>query len=299
MADIAASVLARLKNKSAKLGRSNQLSIQLLCQEEFLRRLQRSRYADNFILKGGLFLYALTDFESRATFDIDFLLQNIPNTPEALRSVLEEIITIQTGNDFFDFKISKIERISATKKRAGIGATVIVKIKNIRTTFGIDFGFGDVIVPKQEKRALPTQLDDFEAPVISTYSVESTIAEKLDAILSLMEYSSRMKDYYDIFYLSRIFNFDGKILRNAVAETFANRNRDFTIKQFDKILSLGDDEAMKMKWSAFLKKLRTSEVDFTDVLKTMEVFLRDVIEAVDSGSEFKKSWNAANGHWIT
>jgi len=299
MADIAASVLARLKNKSAKLGRSNQLSLQLLCQEEFLRRLQRSRYADNFILKGGLFLYALTDFESRATFDIDFLLQNIPNTPEALRLVLEEILSTQTGNDFFNFEITKIELISANKKHAGIGATVVVKIKNTRTTFGIDFGFGDVIVPKKEKRAIPTQLDDFEAPVISTYSIESTIAEKLDAILSLMEYSSRMKDYYDIFYLSRIFDFDGNTLRNAVAETFANRHRDFTIIQFDKILLLGDDAAMKKKWSAFLKKLRTTEIDFSDVLKTMEVFLRDVIDAVDSGSEFKKSWNAANGHWIT
>ena len=68
--------------------------------------------------------------------------------------------------------------------------------------FSIDFGVGDIIVPKQEKRKIPTQLEDFNAPMVNTYSLETTIAEKLDAILSLMEFSSRMKDYYDLYYLA-------------------------------------------------------------------------------------------------
>ena len=67
----------------------------------------------------------------------------------------------------------------------------MARIKNTRTPFSIDFGVGDVIVPKQEKRKIPTQLDDFTAPVVNTYSLETTIAEKIDAILSLMEFSSR------------------------------------------------------------------------------------------------------------
>lgn len=56
-------------------------------------------------------------------------------------------------------------------------------------------------MPEQEKRRIPTQLDDFESPIINTYSIETTVAEKIDAILSLMEFSSRMKDYYDILQL--------------------------------------------------------------------------------------------------
>ena len=75
MADRAASVLARLKNKADESGRSYQLCLQLFCQEEFLRRLSVSKYADNFVLKGGLFLYSITDFDSRVTVDVDFLLQ--------------------------------------------------------------------------------------------------------------------------------------------------------------------------------------------------------------------------------
>ena len=93
MADIAASVLARLKNKAAESGRSYQLCLQLFCQEEFLRRLEKSKYAENLVLKGGLLLYSLTNFDSRVTVDVDFLLRQVPNTPEQLKSLLEEIIT--------------------------------------------------------------------------------------------------------------------------------------------------------------------------------------------------------------
>ena len=84
MADVAASVLARLKNKAAKSGRSYQLCLQLFCQEEFLRRLEKSKYAENLVLKGGLFLYSLTDFDSRVTADVDFLLRKMPNTPKSM-----------------------------------------------------------------------------------------------------------------------------------------------------------------------------------------------------------------------
>ena len=178
MADIAASVLARLKNKAVESGRSYQLCLQLFCQEEFLRRLEKSKYAENLVLKGGLFLYSLTDFDSRVTVDVDFLLRQIPNTPEQLRGILEEIIAVHTGNDFVIFEIKDVAPIAVAKKYAGIGASIIARIKNTRTPFSIDFGVGDVIVPKQEKRRIPTQLPEFESPMVNTYSVETTIAEK-------------------------------------------------------------------------------------------------------------------------
>ena len=207
MADMAASVLARLKNKAKESGRSYQLCMQLFCQEEFLRRLEKSEYAENLVLKGGLFIYSLTDFDSRVTVDVDFLLRKIPNTPEQLRVILEKIIEVDTGNDFVTFEIKDIAPIAVAKKYAGIGVSIIARIKNTKTPFSIDFGVGDIIVPKQEKRKIPTQLSDFDAPMVNTYSIETTVAEKIDAILSLMEFSSRMKDYYDIyFFLTKLKN---------------------------------------------------------------------------------------------
>ena len=96
MADVAASVLARLKNKAAKSGRSYQLCLQLFCQEEFLRRLEKSKYAENLVLKGGLFLYSLTDFDSRVTADVDFLLRKMPNTPEQLQAIFYALLWCQS-----------------------------------------------------------------------------------------------------------------------------------------------------------------------------------------------------------
>ena len=174
MADLGASVLARLKNKAAESGRSYQLCMQLFCQEEFLRRLEKSKYAENFVLKGGLFLYALTNFDSRVTMDVDFLLRQMPNTPEQLKEVLEEIIAVDTGNDFIFFEIRSIAPISIAKKYAGIGASLVAHIKNTRTPFSIDFGVGDIIVPQQEKQMIPVQLPEFTSPVVNTYSLETT-----------------------------------------------------------------------------------------------------------------------------
>ena len=275
MADVGASVLARLKNKAAESGRSYQLCMQLFCQEEFLRRVEKSRYADNLVLKGGLLLYTLTNFDSRVTVDVDFLLRQMPNTPEQLRAVLEEIIAIDTGNGFVSFEIKSIAPIAIAKKYAGIGASMAARIKNTRTPFSIDFGVGDVIVPKQEKRTIPTQLPDFKAPTINTYSLETTVAEKLDAILGLMEFSSRMKDYYDLYYLGNHFEFDNAMLAEAMRKTFANRNHHFTMGQFEQVMSFGDDEGMQKKWKAFSKKIDTETEEFSTVLRVIKMFLSE------------------------
>lgn len=297
MADIAASVLARLKNKSAESGRSYQLCLQLFCQEEFLRRLEKSKYAENLVLKGGLFLYSLTNFDSRVTIDVDFLLRQIPNRPEQLRTILEEIIAVQTGNDFVTFEIKDVAPIAIAKKYAGIGASMVARIKNTRTPFGIDFGVGDVIVPKQEKRKIPTQLDDFIAPTVNTYSIETTVAEKIDAILSLMEFSSRMKDYYDIYYLANKFDFEGKILSEALRKTFANREHCFTLEQFEQVMGFNDDAAMQKKWKAFVRKIDTKTDDYSTVLNTIKAFLTKPFTAAVEGKIFTEKWSAAENQW--
>ena len=298
MADIAASVLARLKNKAAESGRSYQLCLQLFCQEEFLRRLEKSKYSENLVLKGGLFIYSLTDFDSRVTVDVDFLLRQMPNTPEQLKTVLEEIIATPTGNDFITFEIKDVAPIAVAKKYAGIGASVVARIKNTKTPFSIDFGVGDVIVPKQEKRKIPTQLSDFDAPTVNTYSLETTIAEKIDAILSLMEFSSRMKDYYDIYYLANKFDFDGATLTKALKKTFENRGHSFTVEQFEQVMGFDRDGAMQKKWKAFVRKIDTKTDDYGTVLKTIKEFLTEPFIAAVKSEAFTEKWSAANGEWM-
>ena len=297
MADIAASVLARLKNKAKESGRSYQLCLQLFCQEEFLRRLEKSQYAENLVLKGGLFIYSITDFDSRVTVDEDFLLRKVPNTPEQLQTVIETIISTPTDNDFVTFEIKDIAPIAVAKKYAGIGVSLVARIKNTKTPFNIDFGVGDVVVPKQEKRKIPTQLEDFTAPTVNTYSLETTIAEKIDAILSLMEFSSRMKDYYDIYYLANKFDFDGATLTEALRKTFENRGHTFTAEQFELVTAFDSDEAMQKKWKAFVRKIDTKTDDYSIVLKTIKAFLTKAFTAAVKGKEFTEKWFAAENQW--
>ena len=133
MADTAASVLARLKNKATESGRSYQLCLQLFCQEEFLRRVEKSKYTENLVLKGGLFLYSLTNFDSRVTMDVDFLLKKLPNTPEQLKAILIEILASDTGNEFITFEITDVAPIALAKKYAGVGVSLVARIKNTKT----------------------------------------------------------------------------------------------------------------------------------------------------------------------
>ena len=181
--DKGASIIAKLKNKAKETGKPLQVHLQLFCQEEFLRKLSMSKYADNLVLKGGLFIYTLTNFESRATIDVDFLMRQLPNSIEEIEKIVLDILSVDTGNDFIELTAKAFETISPQRKYTGVSFQIIGKIKNTRTPFNVDLGVGDIIVPKAEKRVIPVQLDEFTKPEISTYSLESTIAEKFDAML--------------------------------------------------------------------------------------------------------------------
>lgn len=297
MADVAASVLAKLKNKAKATGISYQQCLQLFFQEEFLRKLAVSRYAENFVLKGGLFIYTLTNFESRATVDVDFLMRGLNNDLARMDEIIAEILAVDTGNDFVTFKAGKTEPIAVQRKYHGVSTQITGYIKNVRVPFNVDIGVGDVIVPNAQRRNIQTQLDGFEKPEILTYSLESTIAEKFDAILQRFELTGRMKDFYDIYYLSRTFDFDGLKLQTAIQETLQNRGTAYEKDSFDRILALADDEDMQTKWRYFLKTLGNPEIPFAEVIDGLQQFLAPVWIALLSEDELSANWEASSRHW--
>lgn len=290
MADIAASVLAKLKNKAKATGISYQQCLQLFFQEEFLRKLADSKYADNFILKGGLFIYTLTNFESRSTVDIDFLMRGLNNDLARMDEIIADILAVDTGNDFITFKATKAEPIALQRKYHGISTQITGYIKNVRVPFNVDVGVGDVIVPGAERRSIQTQLSGYAKPEVLTYSLESTIAEKFDAILQRFELTGRMKDFYDIYYLSRTFDFYGIKLQNAIRDTLNNRGTAYDKDSFDRVLALADDADMQVKWRHFLKTLSNSDMNFAEVMAGIKVFLLPVWKAIVAESEFAQTW---------
>ena len=297
MRDIAASVLDRLKNKARESGRNNQLCLQLFCQEEFLRKLEKSEYSENLILKGGLFLYQLTGFDSRMTHDIDFMLQHIPNTEEKLRSMLDEILAIDTGNRFISYEIIQMHKITKEAEYSGIEATIAGCIKNTKTKFCIDFGVDDAIIPAPVRRKMHTQLKDFREPEILTYSLESTIAEKLDAILALMEYSSRLKDYYDLYWIPLRFSFEGNILTQAIRATFIKRKRAFSHEMLIRVLGFDKSKSMHHMWNSYAKRIGVDDMSFGEILKTIGLFITEPFLAAITGLEFNLRWNPDNMKW--
>lgn len=297
MADVAASVLAKLKNKAKASGISYQQCLQLFFQEEFLRRLAGSKYAENFVLKGGLFIYTLTNFESRATVDVDFLMRGLNNDLARMDEIIAEILAMDTGNDFVTFKAGKTEPIAVQRKYHGVSTQITGYIKNVRVPFNVNIGVGDVIVPNAQRRNIQTQLEGYEKPEILTYSLESTIAEKFDAILQRFELTGRMKDFYDIYYLSRSFDYDGLKLQTAIQETLQNRGTAYEKDGFDRVLALADDPDMQTKWRYFLKTLGNPEMPFAEVIGGIQQFLAPIWDAIISQSEHIQTWSASIHCW--
>lgn len=297
MTDIAASVLASLKTKAKATGISYQQCLQLFFQEEFLRKLAASPYCNNLILKGGLFIYTLTGFESRSTVDVDFLMKGLTNNLQDMDDIINKILEVSTGNEYITFQAGKCEPIALHRKYHGVSTQITGYIKNIRVPFQIDIGVGDIIVPKEERRRIQTQLIDFEQPLIMTYSLESTIAEKFDAILQRMELTGRMKDFYDIFYLANFYEFDGRKLQEAMMQTLQNRGTNYERDSFSRIMMFADNNDMKVKWNYFLKMIHDKELMLSEVIEKMEHFLKPVFDAIVEENEFFGRWDSKRYEW--
>ena len=262
-----------------------------------MRKLSKSGYEDALILKGGLFIYTLTSFESRATVDVDFLLRSVSNSLEEVQALIMKILAVPTGNDYIEMTAKGFEKISPQRKYHGISTQIIGKIKNVRVPFNVDIGVGDVIVPCAEERTIHTQLPDFEAPVIMTYSLESTIAEKFDAILQRFELTGRMKDFYDIYYLARTFDFDGARLQMAIARTLERRGTSYEKNSFKRIITLAEDVDMQKRWRYFLKNMKDDSLEFLEVIQEIQIFLEPVFEAIVNKDKWEKKWQYLGCGW--
>jgi len=295
--DKAASVLAKLQNIAKDSGRNYQLCLQLFCQEEFLRRLAVSRYADLLVLKGGLFIYTLSKFQSRTTIDVDFLLKRGSNSKEDITAMIAEILSCDTGNDFVLFEIRGTSDIALQRKYKGVSVQLIAKIKNTRTPITVDIGIDDVIIPNPVKRMIPSQLSEFSQPEVYTYSLESTIAEKFDAILQRFELTSRMKDFFDIYYCASTYPFVGEILKQALEATLTNRNTAYDSYSFEKIIDFINNDDMNTKWRLFLQKLKLSSPEFHVAITMLDTFLHPVFNAILNNKPFIGIWNPTIRQW--
>jgi len=290
MGDIIASTLARLKNKAKEQGIQFQQLLTLFCHEEFVRRLSYSKYKEFLILKGGFLLYTISDFATRPTIDADYLLNNYPNDSGTIEILIKDIISVPSENDFIEFEYNSIEKITEFKEYHGLRVKLIGKIGKTKTPLSIDIGVGDIVIPRPIKRCLPTLLSNFHESEILTYSLESIVSEKLHVIISMMELTSRMKDFYDIFYLANNFYFDGLKLQDAIKETFSKRATSIDKDSVNKLVTLTDDNDFHKQWNNFCNKVLHKKLDFVDVINLIVSFTGPVCDAIINEIEYQMMW---------
>ncbi|TJX14993.1 nucleotidyl transferase AbiEii/AbiGii toxin family protein [Tissierella creatinini] len=290
MSNNPASILARLKNESIKRDIPNQQMITLFLHEEFSRRLGKSKYRDKFILKGGFLLYSLGAGDTRATMDSDYLMRNLPNEEISVEKVIKEIIEIY-NIDEITFEFKGTERITEQNDYHGLRIKLVGLIGRSKTPIFIDLGIGDVIIPESRIISLETIIEGFEKPRIRAYPMETIVAEKLDAILFLMEASSRMKDYYDIYYLATSKSFDGTSLQEAIYNTFKNRDHLMHIKNIYELSKFKGIDNLNNMWNRFIEEEIRIELEFSSVIDIIYTFILPICEAIENDKEYNKKWD--------
>ncbi|MGM0382843.1 MAG: nucleotidyl transferase AbiEii/AbiGii toxin family protein [Thermodesulfobacteriota bacterium] len=297
--NIAASVRQRLLNRARETGRPFSEVLQYFAMERFLYRLSKSPYADNFILKGALMLAVWEAPLSRATMDID-LLGRIDNNVEGIIDFTRAICRQKVNPDgiSFDEKSIKGERITEDADYEGVRVRFQGSLGTAQITMQLDIGFGDVVVPQPELIDYPTILD-LEAPQLLGYSIESTIAEKFEAMVKLGVLNSRMKDFFDIWLLLHQFDFSGPRLAKAISKTFSLRGTEITMEPIALTVLFAEDPTKNAQWRGFIRKSRLKNVpqEFDEVVFTIAAFLGPIAKSLVVGEPFNANWSTS-GTWL-
>lgn len=201
--NVSASVRQRLLDRAKRDRRPFNELLQYYAMERFLCRFSRSPHASRFVLKGALMLRVWRSPEFRPTMDIDLLGQT-RNEEANISAQIRDVLSVEVDPDglVFDRDSIRTERIAEDAVYQGIRARFLATLDSARINMQVDIGFGDVVFPEPEEADLPVLLD-FPAPRLRCYSRESAIAEKFETMVKLGELNSRMKDFYDIWLLSR------------------------------------------------------------------------------------------------
>jgi hypothetical protein len=292
--NIAASVGQRLRNLAHERKEDFAVMLTKFALERVLFRISQSKDRDVFVLKGALLFELWTQQRYRATRDADFLARG-ENTPERFIGIFRDICEIAVPDDGLRFDAESVaaERITEDADYRGIRVTFMGYLESARILMQIDIGFGDVITPAPQEAVFPTLLD-FPAPTLLAYPRESVVAEKFEAMVSLGIANSRMKDFYDLWTLSRDFPFDRHLLSKAVRKTFARRDTKLP-KDKPPIAFTAEfyqDEMKKRQWAGFCgkNKLYITQVPLEEVCLAIAAFLMPVVELLQTDEAPKRSW---------
>ena len=261
-----------IRNISKKTGVNPNSLLQMCLFEGILEKLSKSKYSENFILKGGLLISSLIGVDMRSTMDMDTTIRGIPLNEESITKILNEILTIKIDADI-EYNLIKLLPIRQEDVYEDFCASISCIFGKINATLNIDITTGDVITPREMNYSYSKILEEGTIPIM-TYTIETILAEKFETISSRNITTTRARDFYDLYMIYSIYKdkIDKDILRNAIERTSKHRGSLETALQYKEIVELfRESETPKELWKKYTQNNPyVKEVDFLDTISIYE-----------------------------
>ena len=261
-----------IRNISKKTGVNPNSLLQMCLFEGILEKLSKSKYSENFILKGGLLISSLIGVDMRSTMDMDTTLKGIPLNEESISNILNEILAIEIDADI-EYKLIKLSPIRQEDVYEDFCASISCIFGKINATLNIDITTGDVITPREMNYSYSRILEEGTIPIM-TYTIETILAEKFETISSRNITTTRARDFYDLYMIYSIYKdkIDKDILRKAIERTSKYRGSFETALQYKEIVELfRESETPKELWKKYTQNNPyAKDVDFLDTISIYE-----------------------------
>lgn len=261
-----------IRNISKKTGVNPNSLLQMCLFEGILEKLSKSKYSENFILKGGLLISSLIGVDMRSTMDMDTTLRGIPLNEVSITKILNEILAIEIDADI-EYKLIKLSPIRQEDVYEDFCASISCIFGKINATLNIDITTGDVITPREMNYSYSKILEEGTIPIM-TYTIETILAEKFETISSRNITTTRARDFYDLYMIYSIYKdkIDKGILRKAIERTSTYRGSFETALQYKEIVELfRESETPKKLWKKYIQNNPyAKDVDFLDTISVYE-----------------------------
>lgn len=235
--------------------------------ERILERLSISKYKNNFILKGGLLLSSIMGIDTRTTMDMDTCIKGLTLSNQELYKVLKEILDIDV-KDNVRFEINNSEPIRVEDDYGGLKYNILATFDNLKVNLSIDIATGDTITPREIEYNYKMLFEDRELKIM-TYNIESIIAEKFQTVISRGVLNSRMKDYYDLYYLVTYKEFSKENLKQAITKTFDKRETSLNDIE-SSLFMIRESNFTRDLWKSYSKKHKyTENIKFDEIIDTI------------------------------
>ena len=267
-----------LKAKIRNIAKQKNLPAQVILQnymfERQLVRLSSSEYKEKFVIKGGMLVAGIVGLDNRATMDMDATLKNLPLTPEAICSALEDVCDI-AFDDGVIFEIGTISPIREDDIYGGYRVMLNAKFDTLLTPLSIDISTGDAITPHAVQYSFSEMFDEEKSYNLWAYNIETVMAEKVETILRRGVFNTRPRDFYDVYILTTTQKFDKAVFVEALNATASHRGIAEQIANVPAILlNIEESPELKMMWDKYRKQFAyAADIEYSQIMTVLKTLM--------------------------